>query len=113
MSTGSRATQVPSAVQRLAETITDPPARERFLRLVGEVMRLHQDVAVVVSGIDVRAEFAGGTLCRIVPYRELVHVQVGEDPMWETRMRTDLGYTESIHRIVDVFLRAAAASTGA
>jgi hypothetical protein len=103
---------LPTPVQRLSETVGDAAVRERFVQLVGDVMRLHQDVSVTLSGIDVRAEFSGRTLCRIVPYRELIHVQVGEDPVWETRMRSESGYAESVHRIVDEFLRAAAIAAG-
>lgn len=102
---------VPPAVRALADTIADAGARERFVRLVTEVGRLHPGVDVTVTGVDVRAEFNGGTLCRIVPYRELIHVQVGEDPMWETRVRTDAGYLAALDRIVDAFLRAAASAT--
>lgn len=81
--------------------------RESCARLVETVASLHRDVAVSGTGVDVRAEFRGRLLCRLVPYRELLHVQVGDDPTWETRVRTEGDYLEAIDVLVRTFRRMA------
>jgi len=83
-------------------------ARLDVARLSGELrdtlFRLHGDVRVVESAVDVIAEFRGVTFCRIAPYRELVHVQVGHAPVWESRIRTADELPEVKARIVQAFL---------
>jgi hypothetical protein len=66
---------------------------------------LHSEVRVVETAAEIRAEFRGASLCRLVPYRELVHVQVGEHPTWETRLRSPGEYPDVVDRIVRAFLR--------
>jgi hypothetical protein len=73
---------------------------------VDELARLHGDVSLSVGTVDIRAEAWGRQLCRIVPYRELIHVQVGEAPMWESRVRDEAAYLEAIDMILSTFLRA-------
>ncbi len=92
----------------LVDTIADAGVRELCLRLLKEVSGLHADVVVSADGVDIRAEVRGRSLCRIVPYRELFHVQVGASPMWESRVRDEAGYFEAVDMILRTFLRAMA-----
>jgi hypothetical protein len=69
---------------------------------------LHSEVRVEETSVEMRGEFRGAVLCRVVPYRELLHFQVGENPTWEARLRTESEYAEVMERIVRAFLRALA-----
>jgi hypothetical protein len=66
---------------------------------------MHTDVRVVESGVDFRAEYGDAVICRVVPYRELLHVHVGADPTWEARIRSETAYADVMERVVGVFLR--------
>jgi hypothetical protein len=68
--------------------------------------RLHSDVRVVETSVDLHMEFRGVVICRVVPYRGLLHFQIGEDPVWETRLRSPGEFPEVMNRIVRTFLRA-------
>jgi len=81
--------------------------RDLCSRLVDELGSLHGDIEVVGTGVDIRAEFRGRTLCRLVPYRELVHIQVGDSPVWEGRIRNDRDYLEVVDMILRAFVRMA------
>jgi hypothetical protein len=72
------------------------------------VSGLHRDGVVAESGVDVRVELHGHPLCRLVPYRGLIHVQVGGATTWESRVRDEAGYLDALDRIVTAFLRVVA-----
>ena len=80
--------------------------------LVGELRtllpRLHSEVRVQETPYELSVQFRDMLLCRVVPYRELLHVQIGQDPVWETRLRSARDWPEVMDRIVRVFLRALA-----
>jgi len=82
-------------------------------RLVLFLHGLHTDGRVRESGVELRAELGGRLLCRVVPYRELLHIQVGDAPTWEVRVRDEAGFLDAIDRILAVFVRVLAASPGA
>lgn len=98
------------AAQSIVDTIAVAGVRRLCQRLVEELSSLHRDVTVVTSDVDIQAEVrtARGVrgLCRIVPYRELIHVQVGDRIMWESRVRDDAGYYQAVDMILRSFLRA-------
>jgi hypothetical protein len=97
----------PAKTERpLADHIDNPDVRDLFVRLLDGVGGLHRDVAVVASGVDVRMEVRGRTVCRLVPYRELIHVQVEGATSWESRIRDETGYLEVLDRLLTAFLRA-------
>jgi hypothetical protein len=98
--------ETPAAVHALAERFEVPEVKELFLRLAADLDRLHRDVAVRASDIDVRADVAGRPLCRLVPYRELIHVQVGDGPTWESRVREAGGYYQAVDMIAATLLQA-------
>ena len=89
----------------LADVIVDQSVRSMYGRLVGCLESLHGSVRVTESGIELRAEFENRILCRVVPYRELLHIQVGTDPTWEVRVRDRTGYVGAVDRILREFLR--------
>jgi hypothetical protein len=49
----------------------------------------------------------------LVPYRELVHVQIGSDATWETRVRNEQGFRLLADRLLREFVAAAARRGGA
>lgn len=86
------------------DIIANVSVRGFFHELVDILTHLHEDVEVQYSPVDIRAEYCGRTICRIVPYRELVHMQIGDDPVWEVRIRGEAGYLDAVDLIFDVFL---------
>jgi hypothetical protein len=90
--------------------LADVVADRAVARVVGDLRvalaRLHGDVRVVETEVELRAEFRGVIICRVVPYRELLHVQVGQNPTWETRLRSAGEFPDVMHRIVRAFLHA-------
>ncbi len=99
-----------SAAADPADVIAVAGAREAWDRLLACVEGLGDDVRVRRGPMEVRAEVAERTLCRLVPYRELVHVLVGDSPAWETRVRTPDDVFDAADRIVTAYLRRAAES---
>jgi hypothetical protein len=79
--------------------------RNLCARLVDELASLHADIELMGTGVDIRAEFQGRTLCRLVPYRELVHIQVGDSPVWEARIRSERDYLDAVDMILRAFVR--------
>ena len=88
--------------------IADGAVRALYHRVLALVSGLHADVRVEESDVDVRVSFGGRPLCRVVPYRELVHVQIGNDFTWETRVRSDQGFRILADRLLREFVAAAA-----
>lgn len=92
----------------LGEIISDASIRRRFDDLLGLLEGLHERVTVSIGNVDVRVEYDGKLLCRVVPYRELIHLQIGDSPTWEIRVGNDKGYAEAVDRILKTFLSMAA-----
>jgi hypothetical protein len=61
--------------------------------------------------MELHADFRGIPLCRVVSYRELLHIQIGQNPMWETRVRASSEFPPVMEHIVRAFLRAFAATS--
>jgi hypothetical protein len=105
---------MPAPRPDLSDVVADPVVARLLADLRAALPRLHGEVRVTETPVDLRAEFRGALVCRVVPYRELLHIQVGENPMWETRLRTAYEFPHVVDRIVRTFLRAYAhAPTGA
>ena len=100
----------PPPAPSLADIIVDRTLRQLYDRLIDALRGLHADVAVSESAVEARAEYDGRTLCRIVPYRELVHVQVGDPRVWEIRVRDTAGFHEVLDRILRTFLELTVAA---
>ena len=102
----------PRPPDRLGEIITDSSVRGYYRDMIGHLNKLHGDVEIYQSEVDVRAEYAGRLICRIVPYRELLHIQIGDSPVWEIRVKNEAGFMESMGRILETFLKMAAEDHG-
>jgi hypothetical protein len=97
------------AAQSIVDAVATAGVRRLCQQLVEEISNLHRDVELTATDVDIQAEIRtrgrARPLCRIVPYRELIHVQVGSDPMWESRVRDEAGYFAAIDMILRTFLR--------
>lgn len=81
-----------------------------YERLVAILGGLHTDVSVGETGVELRARVGERTLCRVVPYRELLHVQVGDAPVWEVRVRDEAAFLDAVDRILRAFVGIVASS---
>jgi hypothetical protein len=90
------------------ETITNVTVRGFFYELLEILANLGESVEVISGPVDIRAEIGGATICRLVPYRELIHIHIGDDPVWEVRVRNETGYLDAIDTILDVYLEITA-----
>lgn len=98
---------------QLVDTISNASVRGFYDQMMNHLDTLNEGVVVCQSDVDVRAEFDGRLICRIVPYRDLLHLQIGDSPTWEIRVRDEGGYMEAMGRILEIFLRLAAGHSGA
>jgi hypothetical protein len=96
-------------VDRLVDEISDRSVRELFELFLETVLSLDEHVTLEATRVELRVLCRGEFLCRLAPYRELFHVQVGEDPAWETRVRTNEGCIEAVDRVIQRFVEAVAA----
>jgi hypothetical protein len=97
-----------SALRRpVDDAVSHGYVRDACARLVEDIASLHGEITIAGTGVDIQAEFRGRLLCRLVPYRELLHVQVGEGPTWEARLRDESDYLSATDAIVRTFRRMA------
>jgi hypothetical protein len=96
--------------QTLASEIADRDVRALFDRFVETYSNLHGEIRVQATSVEIRFFYKDEFLCRLAPYRELFHVQVGDKPVWETRVRTRAGFQDTIDRALRRFLRVYAAA---
>lgn len=89
---------------RLAREISDRPVRALFERFVNTWSTIHDDVHIQSTSVELRFFYKDRFLCRLAPYRELFHVQVGEDPGWECRVRSEEGFADTMDRALERFL---------
>jgi hypothetical protein len=94
----------------LASEITDKIVRTLFDRFVTTFSSVHEEIRVEATRVEIRFFFKNEFLCRLAPYRELFHVQVGDAPAWETRVRTEAGFNETMDRALHRFLAVYATS---
>lgn len=84
--------------------IADTFLRDLYYKFLASVCGFHDGVRVETARLDVRIFWRDGLLCRVAPYRELFHVQVGKEDIWETRVRNRAGCVESLDRVLARFL---------
>jgi hypothetical protein len=70
---------------------------------MAQIQGLHEDVIFESTQVEVRAFFRQRLLCRLVPYRELFHVQIGEENPWEIRVRDNTTCIRTLDRVFDAF----------
>lgn len=90
----------------LDDVISDHRLKGLYLRFIRHLSRLHDSIKVESTSVEVRVFYLDKLICRVVPYRELFHVQIGEWPTWEIRVRDEGGYAESLDRAIEYFLSA-------
>ena len=93
---------------KLGDVIANVTIRGFFYELIAILTNLHEDVEVQHGPVDIRAEYAGKSICRIVPYRELIHLHIGGSPTWEVRIRDEASHLDAVDRILDVYLSVVA-----
>ena len=86
------------------------PVKRLYERYIGRLAEMSQDIDVRVSTVELRAFYRDELLCRVVPYRDLFHVLVGDHPVWETRVRNEETYLETTDRTLQRFLQIHASS---
>jgi len=96
----------PLPAEGLSQEIADRVVKALFERFVSIYSGLHDDIRVQASSVEIRFFFRDEFLCRLAPYRDLFHAQVGESPVWETRVRTEVGFMETLDRSLRCFLKA-------
>lgn len=84
-----------------------------YERLVGILRGLHTDVCVNETGVELRARVGDRTLCRVVPYRELLHIQIGDAPVWEVRVRDEAAFLDAVDRVLRAFTEVVASGRSA
>lgn len=95
-------------LKRLVETITDPSLRREFADLITRTLDLDDSMALEATNVEFRLTCGDAFVCRLAPYDELFHAQVGENPAWETRVRTPKGAREALDRIIQRYLDSVA-----
>lgn len=100
----------PQAV-RLLDEVADPRIRRLFERYIEIVTQLHDDISMKVSSVEIRIFSGDIFLCRVVPYRELFHVQVGENPAWEIRVRGEGTFLDTVDKTLQRFLKIRSSSS--
>ena len=93
-----------SRVAGLGDEISQGFVADLYRRFVTTVGELHPSVRVRSSRVEARFFYNDALLCRVVPYRELFHVQIG-DAAWETRVRNEAGFLDAVDRTVQRFLQ--------
>lgn len=86
------------------DRIAVPEVKALYDRFIGAAAGIHGDVEVKAAQLDSRILFHGVLICRVAPYRELFHVQIGGDPAWETRVRDAAGCADAVDRMLARFL---------
>jgi hypothetical protein len=98
--------------KRLADEIEDRPVKVLFERFVETYTNVHDEIRAQETNVEIRFFYKDDFLCRVAPYRELFHVQVGDGPIWETRVRTEASFRDTVDRALQRFLQVYAAHAG-
>ena len=86
------------------DVIAEPELRALYDRFMTAIRRIHPDIDVRPGRLESRIVYRDAVVCRVAPYRELFHVQVGGTPGWETRVRDAGGCAETLHRVLTRWL---------
>ena len=87
----------------LGEIIQERNLSDLYGWFMAQIQGLHEDVVFESTQVEVRAFFRKWLLCRVVPYRELFHVQIGEENPWEIRVRDNATCIRTLDRVLDAF----------
>ncbi len=86
------------------EVIVDQRLRNLYRRFLGALLDFHDEITMEITRVEVRVFFGNVLLCRVVPYRELFHVQIGEENAWEIRVRHEAACLDTLDRALVRFL---------
>ena len=92
---------------KLGRNILDSRVRRIYEDILSNIESLDEDVRLECNNIEVRAHLDDEMICLVVPYRELVHVKIGEGEVREIRIREDSEYAEAVDMILKRFLELA------
>jgi hypothetical protein len=95
------------------DVIAVPDVRALYDRFVAGIRGIHGEMEVRPARLESRILYRGSLVCRVIPYRELFHVQVGGEPVWETRIRDAAGCADTLDRILARFLELHTSRAGA
>jgi len=84
--------------------IADERIRELYCKFLDAICGFHDDVKLRTSRMETRVFFGDTFLCRVVAYRQLFHVVVGNERAWETRVRDPDGCADALDRVLSRFL---------
>ena len=90
----------PAPVLDPARVIADHDLRELYDDFLRAILGVHDDVRLETTRTETRVFFRDTPLCRVVAYRQLFHVQVGKESVWEIRVRDRRSCSETLHRIL-------------
>jgi len=86
------------------DLIADRKVRELYYGFLDAICGLHDEVEVRRMQLESRVYLGDTLLCRVAPYRELFHVQVGEKNPWEIRVRDAASCLDTLDRVLAEFL---------
>jgi hypothetical protein len=89
----------------LGEIIFDRRLRNLYERFLAEIRGLHDEVLFESTRVEVRVFFRNTLLCRVVPYRELFHVQIGDQDPWEIRVRDKATCVRTLDCVLGMFFK--------
>ncbi len=95
-------------VSKLAGSMRESGLKELFREMCSKVSLLHADMKLDISSVEVRAYLWNSPVCRLVPYPELLHVQVGREPVWDLRLKDRKTYFRAIDRVLEEYLQIVA-----
>jgi hypothetical protein len=87
------------------EIIANRDLRELYRRFISEIRRLHPDIHLEMNHMEIWVRIEEAVLARIVTYRELFHVQIGQEDVWEIRVRNRAACLETLDRLLARFLQ--------
>ncbi|UCH84138.1 MAG: hypothetical protein JSW50_00160 [Candidatus Latescibacterota bacterium] len=67
------------------------------------VCGIHEEVNLSTTRVELRILFRNALLCRVVPYRDIIHVQVGDKNPWEIRIRNEESCVDTLDRVLARF----------
>lgn len=70
----------------------------------------HDEVRFEETRMETRVFFRETLLCRVVAYRQLFHVQIGKENVWEVRVRDRASCCDTLDRVLAKFLESYAAA---
>ncbi|UCG53388.1 MAG: hypothetical protein JSW58_07500 [Candidatus Latescibacterota bacterium] len=84
--------------------IASRKVRKLYYRFLEAICGIHDEVQERTTRLESRVFFGDILLCRVVPYRDLFHVQVGGENPWEIRVRDAESCFDTLDHVLARFL---------